>query len=275
MMSYKTILLGLAAGDPRNDARIHTSIGLAASQGAHVTALYMIPPFNIPVYSEATFPTAIFDQYYAEEEAAAKPVLAAFEAAIKAQGDVTGEIRTSNRALPLDALRDNASFADLIVLGQPHEEGYDPATDSLIGDIALSAGLPVLAVPRVGDYDSLGKNVLVAWTRGRESTRALREALPLLERAERVLVLRANPPDDGRDAEIGAYLARHGVKVDIKDVAVKDISVADEILNTVANEDCDLIAMGAYGHSRAREYVLGGVTRDIIRHMTVPTLFAH
>ena len=76
----------------------------------------------------------------------------------------------------LEAIRS----ADLIVLGQPHEEGYEPATDSLIGDIALSAGLPVLAVPRVGQYDTVGKNILLAWTRRRESTRVVREALPLL-----------------------------------------------------------------------------------------------
>ena len=273
-MSYKTILLGLVAGDDRNEARIHTAINLAASQGAHVTAIYMIPPFNIPVYAAVPIPSDIADRYYADEESTAKPVIAAFEAAIKAQGDVTGEVRTS-RTLPLDALQDNAAFADLIVLGQPHEQGYDPASDSLVGDISLSAGLPVLAVPRVGDYDVLGKNVLVAWTRRRESTRALREALPLLENADRVLVLRANAPDDGREAEIGAYLARHNVKVDIKDVTIKDISVADSILNTVSDEGCDLIAMGAYGHSRVREYAFGGVTRDILRHMTVPTLFAH
>lgn len=273
-MGYKTILLGLIAGDPRNQAKINTALGLAVSQGAHVTALYMIPPFNIPVYAAVPIPSDIADQYYADEENTAKPVIAAFEAAVKAQGDVSGEIRTS-RTLPLDALQDNAPFADLIVLGQPHEDNYDPASDSLIGDISLSAGLPVLAVPRVGNYENIGKNVLVAWTRRRESTRALREALPLLENAERVLVLRANARDDGREAEIGAYLARHDVKVDIKDVTVKDISVADSILNTVSDEGCDLITMGAYGHSRVREYAFGGVTRDILRHMTVPTLFAH
>ncbi len=273
-MTYKTILLGLVAGDERNEARINTAVSLAASHGAHVSALYMIPPFNIPVYAAVPIPSDIGERYYADEEAAAKPALAAFEVALRAEGDVAGGIHIS-RTLPLDALQDNAAFADLIVLGQPHEGSYDPASDSLIGDIALSSGLPVLAVPRIGDYDNIGNNVLVAWTRGRESTRALREALPLLERAERVLVLRANPADDGRDAELGAYLARHDVKVEIKDVAVKDISIADTILNTVSDEGCDLIAMGAYGHSRVREYAFGGVTRDILQHMTAPTLFAH
>jgi nucleotide-binding universal stress UspA family protein len=273
-MSYKTILLGLVAGDERNEVRLNTTMSLAASQNAHVTALYMIPPFNIPVYAAVPIPSDIADRYYADEEAAAAPVIDAFETALTAQGDVTGEVHIS-RSLPLDALQDSASFADLIVLGQPHEDGYEPATDSLIGDIALSAGLPVLAVPRVGSYDTVGKNVLLAWTRRRESTRAVREALPLLEGADRVLVLRANPADDGREAELGAYLARHGVKVDIKDMTVTDISVADAILNTVSDEGCDLIAMGAYGHSRVREYAFGGVTRDVIRHMTVPTLFAH
>ncbi len=273
-MSYKTILLGLVAGDDRNEVRVRTTMDLAASHGAHVMALYMIPPFNIPVYAAVPIPSDIADQYYADEEAKAEAVIEAFETARKAQGEVTGEFRTS-RTLPLDALQDNAPFADLIVLGQPHEDGYDPATDSLIGDIALSAGLPVLAIPRIGEYSGIGKNVLVAWTNRRESTRALRESLPFLERADRVLVLRANPPDDGRETEIGTYLARHNVKVDVKDLVVKDISVADAILNTVSDEGCDFIAMGAYGHSRVREFAFGGVTRDILRHMTVPTLFAH
>ena len=273
-MSYKTILLGLLAGDPRNEVKIQTTVNLAASHGAHVSALYMILPFNIPVYASVPLPATIGEQYYADEEAAAKPVIEAFESELKAQGDLSGEIRIS-QSLPLDALQDDASFADLIVLGQPHEDRYEPATDSLIGDISLSSGLPVLAVPRVGEYPSVGKNVLVAWTRQRESIRALREALPLLETAERVLVMRANAPDDGREAEIGAYLARHDVKVDIKNVTVKDVSVADAILNTVSDEACDLIVMGAYGHSRVREYAFGGATRDILRHMTVPTLFAH
>jgi nucleotide-binding universal stress UspA family protein len=273
-MSYKTILLGLLAADPRNEVKIQTTVNLAASHGEHVSALYMILPFNIPVYASVPIPYDFAERYYADEEAAAKPVIEAFEAAIKAQGDVTGDIRTS-RTLPFDALRDNASFADLIVLGQPHDDRYEPATDSLIGDISLSSGLPVLAVPRVGEYPSVGKNVLVAWTRQRESTRALREALPLLETAERVLVMRANAPDDGLDAEIGTYLARHDVQVEIKDVTVKDISVGDAILNTVSDEGCDLVVMGAYGHSRVREYAFGGATRDILRHMTVPILFAH
>jgi len=273
-MSYKTILLGLVAGDDRNGARVQMAVRLAAAQGAHVTALYMIPPFNIPVYAAVPIPSDIADRYYADEEQAAKPVLDAFEATLKAQGDISGEVHIT-RSLPLDALQDAAAFADLIVLGQPHETSYDPATDSLIGDIALAAGVPVLAVPRVGSYDDVGKNILVAWTRQRESVRAVREAMPLLERAQRVLVLRANAADDGRDAELGAYLARHGVKVEIKDATVKDISIADAILNAVSDEGCDMIAMGAYGHSRVREYAFGGVTRDILRHMTVPTLFAH
>ncbi|NNE85501.1 MAG: universal stress protein [Alphaproteobacteria bacterium] len=273
-MSYKTILLGLVAGDPGNGARINSSIGLAAAQGAHLTALYMIPPFSIPGFAEVPVPTYVAEQYYADEEAAAGPVIEAFEAALAAQGDVPGIIRKTN-VLPRDTLRENAPFADLIVLGQPHEDYYDPATDSLVGNVSLSAGLPVLAVPREGDFGSFGKNVLVAWTPRRECTRAVRDALPFLQRAERVIVLRANASDDGADVEIGAYLARHGVKADIEKVKAKDISVADAIIKTASSEDCDLIVMGAYGHSRSREYVFGGVTRDILRHMTVPTLFAH
>lgn len=273
-MSYKSILLGLVAGDPRIDAQIETAVSLAARSGAHLTALYIVPPFNIPVYAAVPIPTDVADRYYAEEDKTADEVRGAFEAAVAAEGPFASEWHVVH-SVPLEAITQNAPFADLVVLGQPGEDRFDPATDALIGDVTMSCGLPVLAVPAVGPAGAPGKSILLAWTPSRETTRAVHDALPLLTAAERVVVLRVDAADDGRDAQIGAYLAHHGVTAEIRDVTASGINVSDAVLNAVSDESCDLIVMGAYGHSRMREYTFGGVTRDIIRQMTAPTLFSH
>ena len=99
--------------------------------------------------------------------------------------------------------------------------------------------------------------------------------MPMLQAADRVIVFRGNADDDGRDVGLGAYLARHGVTAEIKHVVAKEVSVGDAVLNAVTDEGCDLIVMGAYGHSRVRELAFGGVTRNVLEHMTVPTLLSH
>jgi nucleotide-binding universal stress UspA family protein len=132
-----------------------------------------------------------------------------------------------------------------------------------------------MAIPEAGKFENIGKTILLAWTPKRECARAVRDAMPLLQQADRVVVFRGNAEDDGRDVEIGAHLARHGVKAEIKHVVAKEVSVGDAVLNTVTDEGCDLVVMGAYGHSRVRELAFGGVTRDVLEHMTVPPLLSH
>ena len=120
---------------------------------------------------------------------------------------------------------------------------------------------------------------MVCWDGGRAATRAIADAMPLLERARRVeVVIVANErgkQDEIEGVDMGAHLARHGLNVEIKRTAIGDIDVADVILSHAADAGTNFIVMGGYGHSRLREFVLGGVTRSILRSMTVPVLMSH
>ena len=149
--------------------------------------------------------------------------------------------------------------------------------------MVLASGRPVLVVPYVGTYPRVGDRVMIAWDASREAARAVADALPLLQAAQQVITLSANPDSGGRSdrhgdlpgADIARHLARHGVRVEAQRLSAKEISIADMLLNRIADEGIDLLVMGAYGHARVREIWLGGVTRRLMQHMTVPVFISH
>ena len=172
-----------------------------------------------------------------------------------------------------------AHCADLVILGQripDHDTGlYRPE------DVILSCSRPVLVVPYAGwRPDRLGDNVLVAWNGSREAGRAVQEALPLMSASSVVTILLVDPEEDA-DIDLAedlvAHLERHGphARTQVIRHDLGTIAVSDTILTQVAELDADLLVMGAYSHSRFREIILGGVTRDILRDMNVPVLMAH
>jgi nucleotide-binding universal stress UspA family protein len=169
--------------------------------------------------------------------------------------------------------------ADLIIAGQTDPDWDASRLLDFPERLALEAGRPVLIIPYAGRYPRIGRNVVIAWKAGRESARAVFDALPLLQGAENVYILEIKGRSDENslspDTSIAASLARHGIKSTIRASVAPDISVGDEILSRLSDLDADLLVMGAYGHSRMREWVFGGTTRHIFRHMTVPTLFSH
>ncbi len=115
---------------------------------------------------------------------------------------------------------------------------------------------------------------------GRAAARAIGDALPLLKKAQNVRILTiankdASDLNECRGLEIGAHLARHGIKIDVEVASAPDVDVADTILNWVADQSASMVVMGGYGHSRLREFVLGGVTRTMLSSMTVPVFLSH
>jgi nucleotide-binding universal stress UspA family protein len=171
-----------------------------------------------------------------------------------------------------------ARYADLVILGQVDPEA--PAPSSVVpAEVVLSSGRPALIVPYVLRSQSVARRVFVAWNASREAARAVADALPLLQDAEAVVVVSINAKlgveSEQPASDLAHHLARHGVKAEATAIVAKDPTVGAVLLARAADFGADLIVMGAYGHSRSRELLLGGATRHILRHMTIPLLMAH
>jgi len=166
-----------------------------------------------------------------------------------------------------------------VVVGQTDPSDGSGVLPDFPHQLVLTVGRPVLLVPYAGRFETLGRRILLAWNAGREATRATTDAIPFLRDAEEVNVVAVNPA--GRQhgevpgADIGLYLARHGVRVKVSNVQATEIDVGNQLLSSAADLSSDLIVMGAYGHSRFAELVLGGVTRTMLESMTVPVLMTH
>jgi nucleotide-binding universal stress UspA family protein len=170
--------------------------------------------------------------------------------------------------------------ADLVVYGQASRD-YRVPSGFRPEDIVTACGRPVLVTPYAGNVTTIGRRVLIAWDGTREATRALHDALPLLGKAENVTVVtvRAREASFERDPpgldRIVRHLERHGIAARAEQTLQGDLPVSDVLLSRAADLDADLIVAGAYHHSQFREALLGGVSRELLGHMTVPVLMSH
>ena len=176
---------------------------------------------------------------------------------------------------PEAELRRWGSTADLVILGQsdPDHPSHLQAPEAVV----LGCGRPVLLVPYAGSFARVGDNAVIAWNASREAARAAHDALPLFAQAAKVTILSVNPTDEQRRSSerLAQAFSRHGVSANPKAVSAKDLTAAEAVLSHTADDSGDLIVMGAYSHARVREIILGGMTRDMLRSMTVPVLMAH
>ena len=276
-MSYKTILVQVDLGR-RCAARVEVAIRLARQHDAHLVALHALAPFEPPGYVMAEMgPTIIEAQKHAAAIEMARTE-GEFNKQVSAAGLRNFEWRSAVDD-PVDATTLHARYADLVVIGQADaSDGSNTAAD-FPERLVLAAGRPVLILPSAGSFPSIGKRILVAWNPSREATRAVTDSIPLLRLADKVHVMAVNPRrgDHGSlpGADIGLYLARHGVQVEVKTDQGAEIDVGNELLSRAADLDVDLIVMGGYGHSRLKEWVLGGATRTVLESMTAPVLMSH
>lgn len=275
--------------DARARERLDVAVALAGEHGARLTGVFS---------EEDRRPSARGD--------GAAGARGAFEAATDAAGveHAWREAQADARAAVATAAR----FADLAILGQP-----DPEHDSLPldfpADVALTGGGPVLALPHAGRFERIGRRVMIAWNGSREAARAVRDALPLLVRADEVTVHSILPNSGAAPAadELQSWLERHGVHARFshevlsgeaeavsaslsavggfgfqqrtpltsdRHAAMARPDVGPALLSAVADAGSDLLVMGVYGHSRLRELLFGGVTREVLRSMTVPVLMS-
>jgi nucleotide-binding universal stress UspA family protein len=279
-MSYKDILVHVDDSE-QVASRLEVAVGLARIHDAHLTAIYAIADPLISVYlGEGYVPADLIESQAERSRERAAAARKRFDERMGRLG-MEAEWREAE-GYPADVISLNAKYADLTVVGQPHpDDPQNYPNPGLPAEVALSAGRPILVVPYIGARQEIGQNVLVAWNGSREATRAVSDALPILERADKVTVLAVNPRKGGGDhgdvpsADIALHLARHGVKAEASQTVSDAVDVGDILLSRLSDLGADLVVMGAYGHSRMRELMMGGATRDLLRHMTVPVLMSH
>jgi len=278
-MTYKTILLHV------NDERrvvglVDAAAHIGNRQEAHLIGLYVLPP--VPTYGATTVGAGMIKAGLNTFREEAKRIHIAFDAAIKdrALGTEWRVVEARNQGVA-ETVMNHGRSADLIIASQ-RDRDWDFAT--LLDEperLAIESGRPVLVVPHHKRFADFASRITVAWNGSRESARAVFDALPLLQAADSVRIVWINPQDEPRDAGnlptagVEAALERHGVRCTGSSMLADDAEAGGALLSSLADDESDLLVMGAYGHSRIREFVFGGTTRHILKHMTVPVLMSH
>ncbi len=256
-------------------ATAEAACNIAAASDAHVTGFYTIPRISIPTYAESRIPT----------EVVAAHDQAAEEEAVKAEKEFASIAGNAGCLYDWQAVKgyadklinDQARYTDMVVMGQASPSKPSPHSVAVENHVIMGCARPVLIIPRVGVSGEIGNRVLVAWNGTREAVRAVNDAMPLLERAKHVEVLTIDAGRDDRDipgADICQYLARHGVNAEAASVK-KQGSTTDTLLSYAKDNSASLVVMGAYGHSRLREFVMGGATYNMLQNADVSVLMSH
>lgn len=286
-MSYKTILVHINS-ERRLPGLLQAATALATRHRAHLIGLSVVPPVFVPPASDMAFviPAVIEahrDAYRLEE----KRMKAAFELATQEQaspGAFTAEWRSVDAghvASAIQVIMPVARSADLVIASQTDPDWSGTVMLDFPDQLATESGRPVLVIPNERRADFAAKRILVAWNGRPEATRAVFDALPLLKAAADVKVLWIDPQmesDTAGDlpaADLCAALARHGVKCEETASVSPKLSVGETLLFEATKFGWDMLVMGCYGHSRLREFVLGGATRHVLSRMTLPVLMSH
>jgi nucleotide-binding universal stress UspA family protein len=281
-MSYKDLLVVLDS-EPASRGRIDLAAALAERFAAHLVGLYPLPLPEAPRYL-GYYDPALLEPFFLELREKAQEACdkerETFEHASSLRG-VSAEWRVAEAGSESDPAL-HARYVDLTILGQLDP---DRANAELIRPrpelVTLASGRPILVVPYAGHFETVGRRVLIGWNATREATRAVNDAMPLLIEADVVTVLaidaREGPDAHGElpGADISLHLARHGVKATVERTVSAGIPAGDVLLSRAADLGADLLVIGAYGHSRVRELLLGGATRSILQSMTLPVLMSH
>jgi nucleotide-binding universal stress UspA family protein len=274
----KDVLVNLPAGG-KSAAVVDYAVSVANAFEAHITGLAFA--------YEAVIPSAVFDgvaadliaNYRAESERLARDSVARFEEAARRNGlSAESHVLDAEPAGAGELFAQVARHFDIAVVPQTEPETEGRA-EIIIEAALFGSGRPTLVVPYIQKEGLKLDRVLVCWDGSRAAARAVGDAMPFLERAKAIEVVTVSRQEAPRDelpgVDITRHLARHKIKVEFKRIVAGDIDVTSAILSYAADSSADFIVMGGYGHSRLREFVLGGATRGMLESMTVPVLMSH
>ena len=265
-MKFADILLCFDASD---DGRKRSDAGLALAQRSHayVHGYYLPPRRGVPMEDFLEGPSAEKWETEALE----------FERQLRLRG-LEGTCVPGDVDRNIEGLLGLSSFVDLVVVGLGFPD--DPASDPQglnIERLVIESGRPILDIPAMGLPEKIGRNVLVAWDGSRESTRAVHDAIPFLREAETVKIaaIDADPASPRSPGNLIAHLDRLGIAATVDASFDMQLPIGDELLTRIEENEIDLLVAGAFGHSRLREHLFGGVSARLLHQMMVPILVSH
>jgi nucleotide-binding universal stress UspA family protein len=279
-MTYRSIFVHVDDGEACAE-RLAVAARLARTYPAELLGAYLIPTAELTPFTSAVLPSEMVARRLREMGEAQRAAEARFRAAAAEAGVLTVGWHAP-AGDPLESAILHARFADLAVIGQPsRDEPNEAFSTELAKGVINACGRPVLMVPYVGTYKTVGERVLIAWKDSRESARAVADALPLLKDAKKVFAVAITPDESENlhdllaDAQVAAFLRRHMIDATVRRIAAADINAGELLLSQAADFSADLIVMGAYSRPRISEFVWGSVTRVMLASMTVPVLMSH
>ncbi|UIJ72566.1 universal stress protein [Aurantimonas sp. HBX-1] len=267
-MRFRTMLCAVGPQSPERD--LAAALRLCEANRAHLSVLVLgiEPPPPLGEYA------MVAETWVLEREEAAKTLAkeAAAVSEILAESDVSTDLdcRLAEQAAVASEVGRHALYADLVFVGPELARSSEPFKAATLKGALFEAQRPVLMAPQAGDATLQPKRVLVAWSSHAEAARAVREGIEILAAAEMVHVTMVDPvasewgdgPEPG--ADIATYLTRHGARVTVDRLPSGGNPPADVLRQHATDVEADMIMMGAYGHSRLREWIFGGVTRSMI-----------
>ena len=280
-MSVKTLLVHV--DDSRGaKSRVDAAVRLAGEIGARLVGLYVVPTVDIAPSVAALIPQDVLMRRQDETARARQAAEALFRTASTAKSGLAVEWRAP-AGPPVEAAVAHGRYCDLMVLGQPDaDDVFAGFGEELLTAALIGLGHPILIVPYIGATGMPAKRVLIATDGGREAVRAIADAWFLIERAREVkVVVGATDRSDPGSAfsqvreRLAGWLGDHGLHPEIERYEAEAGDRGEWLLSRAADFAADVVVMGGYGHARMREIVLGGMTRTILKTMTVPVLMSH
>jgi len=273
----KDLLVNVAIG-VEDDATLDFALALARAFDAHAAGVAFAYEAVPPAMLIGDVPPTWIEEFREEAEEAAEAAIGRFkEAAQRAGMAVEARSMPASFVGTADVFGRIARRFDLSVVRQA-EPGKNTPAPLIIEAALFDSGRPVLIVPYIQKGGVKLDRILVCWDGSRCSARAVSDAMPFLERAgavEVVMVAERGKSDEVPGADIAQHLARHGIKVEVRQIVAPDVKPANVLLSHVSDSSADFLVMGGFGHSRLREFVLGGVTCSVLDTMTIPTLMSH
>ncbi|MFN7223796.1 MAG: universal stress protein [Paracoccaceae bacterium] len=281
-MTYKSILT-VATSAAQVPLSISAAAKVCAQYDGHLDVLALGIDRTQVGYSYIGSGAVVMQVTLERAEEDARSLESAVRKAVTAESPglrVSVEAAVAQIGALTDLVAQRARFADLVILPRPYGKDIGAEAEAVVEAAMFEGQSPVLVLPDSGLTQAAPRRIAVAWNQSREAMAAVRAALPLLKQAELVTITVIDPPTHGPERSdpggmLCQMLVRHGVHAEVTVLARTLPRVSDVLLRHVRDVNADLLVMGAYGHSRFREAILGGATRNMLENTTVPVLMAH